>query len=190
MLRKHPSCVFNWHNFKWPNKELRQSINQKLTAIPYGDCWNWDRWNIEACCGLFAILCIEAEAGKRAAILVLHNKIIPQCNVNALFYRRNKSFVFGRTCYDRKSSISVRKNSLQFPRWLTRNQVKTDRQGRGVLKYFGFRASRNLQNWYCCCWCRRMKVALVCLIILYILREVRFGKIWTSSCFRVFRATI
>ena len=106
------------------------------------------------------------------------------------FYSRNKSFVFGRTCYVRKSSISVRKRFLKFPRSLTRNQVKTDRQGRGVLKYFGFSASRNLQNWYCCCWCRRMKVALVCLIILYILREVRFGKIWTSSCFRVFRATI
>ena len=41
----------------------------RLTAIPYACCWNWERWNIDVCCGLFAIFCMEAEAGKRVAIL-------------------------------------------------------------------------------------------------------------------------
>ena len=41
-----------------------------------------------------------------------------QCQ-RTFFYRRNKSFVFGRTCYVRKSSISVRwRGSLSFRvRW-------------------------------------------------------------------------
>ena len=33
---------------------------------------------MEDCCGLFAIFCIEAEAGKRAAIL--NEESYPQCN--------------------------------------------------------------------------------------------------------------
>ena len=69
------SCLVYWliqidPIWRGLTKAKLQAKLQELTAIPYAGCWNWERWNIEACCGLFAIFCIEAEAGKRAAILV------------------------------------------------------------------------------------------------------------------------
>ena len=63
------------YRFKGKQKE---SNSKELTEIPYGDCWNWERWYMEDCCGLFAIFCIEAEAGKRAAIL--NEESYPQYN--------------------------------------------------------------------------------------------------------------
>ncbi len=89
-----PSCVSGYQQrcgFTEIKGKPKKSNIQKPTAIPYGDCWNWERWNIEACWGLFAIFCIEAEAGNRAAIL------FEQCNPTMPWSFRMYSVNFGKS---------------------------------------------------------------------------------------------
>lgn len=66
---------------------------------------------MEDCCGLFAIFCIEAEAGKRAAIL--NEESYPQCNATACFgiFRSSNSDNFGKIQSRAKQAFGVPEES-------------------------------------------------------------------------------